>query len=236
MKTLALKRNNKEKPNWLLYGLIAVSIVIHAVFFLEASGRFSFKKISYLEIGVRKYVKPQTRQIPHPRVRPATDMRKTHPSHVLSDLTMPVFEPVPEAIENFNFNKSIPESVSLSKDIPEVVDTEVVEFSLPAVEETGGFGSRMDYLDMVRLKIESYKQYPPFSRQRNMEGLVTVEFMIGVNGFISGLIVVRSSGFVSLDNAAILAVNNAAPFSRPPEKYFKQQVRVKVPIAFELVK
>jgi len=69
-----------------------------------------------------------------------------------------------------------------------------------------------------------------------MEGLVTVEFMIGVDGLISGLIVVRSSGFASLDNAAILAVNNAAPFSQPPEKYFKQQVRVKVPIAFELIR
>ena len=124
----------------------------------------------------------------------------------------------------------------MSDDIPEAVDMEVVEFSLPEVEEAGGFGSRMDYLDMVRLRIERYKQYPPFSRQRNIEGVVTVSFLIGPDGLISGLRVVRSSGFDSLDAAAILAVNNAAPFSAPPEKYFKQQVRVKVPISFELIR
>ncbi len=228
---------HKEKSNWLLYGLIAVSIVIHAAFFLEASGRFSFKKISYIEVGVRKEVKSQTRQVPRPRVRhAAADMLKKNSARVLPDYTVPVIEPVQEPVENFNLNESVPESAYLSEEIPEDVKMDVVEFSLPEVEETGGFGSRMDYLDMVRLKIESRKQYPPFSRQRNIEGLVTVKFMIGPDGFISGLSVVRSSGFVSLDEAAVAAVNSAAPFSPPPDKYFKQQVRVKVPIAFELIK
>ncbi|MBC2717528.1 MAG: TonB family protein [Desulfobacteraceae bacterium] len=228
---------NKEKPNWLLYFLVAVSIVIHAAFFLEASGRFRFKKISYIEIGVRKEVKPQTRQIPRPRIRQAAaDALKKNQSPVLPDYTVPVIESVPAAVENLNPDEFVPESESPSEDIPEDVKMDVVEFSLPEVEETGGFGSRMDYLDMVRLKIESRKQYPPFSRQRNIEGMVTVEFMIGPTGYIFGLTVVRSSGFPSLDEAAIAAVNNAAPFSSPPEKYFARQVRVKVPIAFELIK
>ena len=227
---------HKEKPNWLLYGLIAVSIVIHAAFFLEASGRFSFKKISYIEIGVRKHVKPQTRQVPRPRVRPPTDMHKINPSRVLPDLTTPVIETVPKSLNDLNPAQSVPEPVFFSEDIPEELKTDVVEFSLPEVEQVGGFGSRIDYLDMVRLKIESCKQYPPFSRQRNMEGLVTVEFMIGSDGSISGLTVFRSSGFPSLDEAAIFAVNNATPFSPPPKKYFKGSVSVKVPIAFELIK
>ncbi len=231
------ENKNKEKPNWLLYFLIAVSVVIHTGIFLQASGRFSFKQISYIELGVRKHVKPQTRQAPKPRLRQAAaDTLKKNPSRVLPDYTVPVIEPVPEAFENLNPAEPVPESESYSEDIPEDVKMDVVEFSVPEVEETGGFGSRMDYLDMVRLKIESRKQYPPFSRQRNIEGLVTVEFLIGPDGFISGLTVVRSSGFASLDEAAILAVNNAAPFSAPPEKYFKRQVRVKVPIAFELIK
>ncbi|RLC27940.1 MAG: hypothetical protein DRH32_09680 [Deltaproteobacteria bacterium] len=230
------KRINKEKSNWLLYALIAVSVVIHAGIFLQASGRFNFKKISYIEIGVRKQVKPQTRQIPRPRVRPKTEMHKAASSRVLPDYTIPVIEPVPELEEAVNHDENVPESVSFSEELPEAADMEVVEFVLPEVEEAGGFGSRMDYLDMVRLRIERFKQYPPFSRQRNIEGMVTVSFLIGPDGFISGLSVVKSSGFSSLDKAAILAVNNAAPFSAPPEKYFKQKVRVKVPIAFELIK
>ncbi|MCD6586587.1 MAG: energy transducer TonB [Desulfobacteraceae bacterium] len=235
-KELVAENIHKEKPNWLLYGLIAVSIVIHAGIFLQASGRFNFKKMSYIEISVRKHVKPQTRLVPRPRGRQsAHEAVRTIQSDALPDFTMPVIEPMPAAEKNLNPAEFVPESVSFSEELPEAVDTDVVEFSLPEIEESGGFGSRMDYLDMVRLKIESFKQYPPFSRQRNMEGLVTVAFLIGLDGVISGVTVVRSSGFASLDKAAILAVNNAAPFSAPPEKYFKQQVRVKVPIAFELI-
>lgn len=227
---------NKEKPNWLLYALIAVSVVIHAGIFFQASGRFNFKKVSYIEVGVRKQVKQQTRQIPRPRARPATEMHKTASSRVLPDYTIPVIEPVPEFEEAVNHDENVPESVSFSEELPEAVDMEVVEFVLPEVEEAGGFGSRMDYLDMVRLRIERFKQYPQFSRQKNMEGMVTVAFLIGPDGFISGLSVVRSSGFPSLDKAALAAVNNAAPFSAPPEKYFSGPLRVKVPIAFELIK
>lgn len=231
------ENTHKEKPNWLLYFLVVISIVIHAGIFLQVSGRFNFKKISTIEIGVRKHVKPQTRQIPRPRMRQAAAAPHTrNQSYALPDIADPVIEPMPEADQNRTPDKSTLESVAISEDIPEEVDMEVVEFSLPKVEESGGFGSRMDYLDMVRLKIERYKQYPPFSRQRNIEGMVTVAFLIGPDGFISGLKVVKSSGFPSLDEAAILAVNNAAPFSAPPEKYFKQAVRVKVPIAFELIK
>jgi protein TonB len=229
---------HKEKPNWLLYFLVVISIVIHAGIFLQASGRFNFKKTSTIEIGVRKQqVKPQTRQIPRPRMRQASSKpHKKIQSYAVPDFTAPVIEPVPEAEQNPDTEEKVQESVSVPEDIPEAVDMEVVEFSLPELEEGGGFGSRMDYLDMVRFKIERHKQYPPFSRQRNIEGMVTVSFLIGPDGFISGLKVVKSSGFPSLDEAAILAVNTAAPFSEPPKKYFKQQVRVKVPIAFELIK
>ena len=228
---------NNEKPNWLLYGLVAVSIVIHAAFFLEASGLFNFKKISYFEIGVRKELKPQTRQVPRPRLRPLVPETQHRPQSLIQpDYTTPLIEPMPETEQNFNPAEFVPESAVPSEDIPEDMPMDIAKFFLPEVEETGGFGSRMDYLDMVRLKIESRKQYPPFSRQKNIEGLVTVGFMIGPDGFISGLTVVRSSGFSSLDEAAVVAVNSAAPFPPPPDKYFKQQVRVKVPIAFELIK
>lgn len=232
------ENRHKEKPNWLLYFMVVISIVIHAGIFLQVSGRFNFKKISYIEIEVHKqHVKPQIRKIPRPRVRQATSTpHKKNQSYALPDFTAPRIEPVPESEQNPNPDENVLESVSIPEDIPEEVDMEVVEFSLPKVEESGGFGSRMDYLDMVRLKIERYKQYPPFSRQRNIEGIVTVAFLIGSDGFISVLKVVKSSGFPSLDEAVIIAVNNAAPFSAPPEKYFKQAVRVKVPIAFELIK
>ncbi len=230
------ENQHKEKPNWLLYFLIAVSIFIHAGILFQATGRFHFKRESYIEIGVRKNLKPQARAIPWPRKRPAADKFQDHPSRIVPDYTVPFSDPVPDETEKQYPAESAPKAALSPEKIPQDTPMDIAEFSLPAVEETGGFGSGMDYLDMVRLKIESRKHYPPFSRQRNIEGLVTVAFLIGPDGKVSGLTVVKSSGFSSLDEAAIAAVNNASPFSPPPEKYFKQQVRVKVPIAFELIK
>jgi len=232
---LVAEKIHKEKPNWLLYSLIIISVLIHAGIFLQASGNFNFKKLSYIEIGIRKNVKPQARQAPRPRQIPRQVRRQT-PAPVLPDNVIPDIESIPEPMEPVASEMAVPDSAVSQEDIPEVHPSDVVDFSVPEVAETGGFGSRMDYLDMVRLKIENHKQYPPFSRQRNIEGVVTVAFTIGPNGFISGLSVVKSSGFASLDDAALLAVNRAAPFLPPPDKYFEQKVRVKVPIAFELIK
>jgi len=63
-----------------------------------------------------------------------------------------------------------------------------------------------------------------------------VAFVIGSDGGVSGLKVIVGSGYPSLDNAAILAVKKASPFSSPPGKFFSDPVRVKVPVTFELIR
>jgi TonB family protein len=60
--------------------------------------------------------------------------------------------------------------------------------------------------------------------------------VISANGSVSALKVVSGSGDKDLDQAAILAVQKAAPFSSPPEKFFNGPVRVKVQIMFELLR
>lgn len=225
----------KKKTNWLLFGLIATSLVIHAGLFLHVSGRFTFKRLSYIEISVQNNVKPQARHIPKPRAHHKISApRQMPPPNIQPRNRLPVIAPVPEnANEIFS---PIPVRPAAVENIPKDMTLDIHEFSLPEIAKTGGFGSRMDYLDMVRLKIESRKAYPKISQLRNIEGLVMVEFVIKSDGGVSALKVVNGSGDESLDQAAILAVQNAVPFSSPPENFFNGPVRIMVPIMFELIR
>ena len=200
--------------------------------FLQSTGRFNFKKASYLEINIRKDSKPEARHIPRPRVRPKVPASQ---KSFQQDVYVPVPESVPKVPAD-HYSRKIDSIHPILEDIPKDIKPNIHEISLPEVVETGGFGSRMDYLDMVRLKIESRKAYPESAQQRNIEGLVVVEFVIGSAGGVSGLKVTSGSGYLSLDNAAILAVKKASPFSSPPAKFFNNPVRVKVPIMFELIR
>jgi len=228
--------DHKKKTNWLLYTLIAVSLTIHVGIFFFSSGRFNFKKPSYIEISIRKNSRPKARHIPSPRVRPKVPVpQKSFPNDVYSDYTVPVSKSVSE-IPSDHYLQKIDSMHPVLEDIPKDIKPDIYEVSLPEIVETSGFGSRMDYLDMVRLKIERYKAYPVSARQRNIEGLVVVVFVIGFNGDVSGLKVTNGSGDPALDNAAILAVKKASPFLSPPGKFFSGPVRVKVPITFELIR
>jgi TonB family protein len=111
------------------------------------------------------------------------------------------------------------------------------EPNMPGVTQGSGvFGSRMNYLDMVRVKIENQKKYPDAAQQRNIEGQVTVEFEISLDGQITEPSVSKSSGHPALDLAAINAVKKASPFSSPPKEFFTDAIHINLPIRFELIR
>jgi len=243
---LPLKKQNKgkqvfegaekqHKKNWLLYSLVVVSIVIHAGIFLQFSGRLVFKKPSFINISVQRAKSPK-RNIPKPRLRQAARLPEpVNQTQLSSDYEFIQDVPARTVSEIFNQDEKVSDS-SESEDIPQEIALDVSEFLLPEIEESGGFGSRLDYLDMVRIRIENSKQYPQIAKQRKLEGSVLVGFMIRNDGMVSDLKVIRSSGFPSLDEAAILAVRSASPFSSPPEKYFDKNVQINVPIVFEILR
>jgi protein TonB len=101
---------------------------------------------------------------------------------------------------------------------------------------SGVFSSKMNYLDMVRVKIENQKKYPDAAQQRNIEGQVIVEFEISLDGRITEPSVSKSSGHASLDVAAIEAVKKASPFSSPPREYFNDTIHINLPIRFALIR
>lgn len=73
-----------------------------------------------------------------------------------------------------------------------------------------------DYKKYLKASIECAKQYPLIARRRGEEGRVGVVFELDRFGRLLTSRIEMSSGIAVLDEAAIRAVMNAAPFSRPP--------------------
>jgi len=91
-----------------------------------------------------------------------------------------------------------------------------------------------DYLAAVFAKIEAAKRYPQLAIRRRMEGNVEVVFRLGNDGSLLAVDLAKSSGYRSLDEAAIAAVKQAAPFPRLPESATNIPESLKITISFIL--
>ena len=73
------------------------------------------------------------------------------------------------------------------------------------------------YNKAVMTLVSSKVEYPKMAKMRHQEGVVTVQVTIDASGAATAATVEKSSGIQSLDDAAVAAVNAAAPFPAPPE-------------------
>ncbi|MBC8461723.1 MAG: energy transducer TonB [Deltaproteobacteria bacterium] len=91
------------------------------------------------------------------------------------------------------------------------------------------------YLKEVRQKIERVKKYPGAASKFGVEGTVYVKFTILPNGNVEEVEVARSSGYETLDKAAVLAIKTAAPFLPFPKAIRRESLRIEVPLVFKLI-
>jgi protein TonB len=96
------------------------------------------------------------------------------------------------------------------------------------------FSSSKTYLELVKLKIEKNKKYPEDAKSNHIEGIVSLKFIITPDGNIKNSEVAKSSRNKILDEAAMKALKEAAPFPKPPVKFFKGEVPLQISISFEL--
>ena len=68
----------------------------------------------------------------------------------------------------------------------------------------------IEYLGLIEA-IERVKKYPRLARERGMEGVVRLRFMLNHSGGVDAVELVKSSGYEILDSASISAVYRAAP-------------------------
>lgn len=99
--------------------------------------------------------------------------------------------------------------------------------------QAGGRGDSAGYLkgnyEYIKKRVRQFLVYSPQAKRMGIQGMVSVAFTIKKDGHVENVVVRRSSGFDSLDESAVEAVQNAAPFKAPPES-----ARVVMPIQFSL--
>jgi len=82
-------------------------------------------------------------------------------------------------------------------------------------------------------RVEELKRYPAAARIERAEGRVMVKIVLSEDGSVGEIEVVQSSGFPSLDKAAIETIRQAAPFHLP-HPLGRPQLTIKIPISYRL--
>jgi len=224
-----------KKPNFLLWGFILISLVLHVFIFLHVAGIYESRTISYIELSMLQLDKPDVRKIPSPRLREQAPKKslQVSPIHIPNIQVASMEDPEMEQ----NFKIDLPQ-------LPGPMD--VAGFSLPGPNSLSGaaegsvhdasaeFINAKDYFEMLHLRIHKFKRYPEAARSNHIEGRVNIQFVLSSDGTLKEIKIMKSSRHKKLDEAAIDAIKNAAPFPRPPGSIFKTPVTLSIDILFEL--
>ncbi len=87
--------------------------------------------------------------------------------------------------------------------------------------------------ETILRRVEELKRYPATARIERAEGKVVVKAVINEDGSIGEIEVVQSSGFPSLDKAAMETIKQAAPFHLP-HPLGRPRLTIKIPISYRL--
>ncbi|NIR28829.1 MAG: TonB family protein [Gammaproteobacteria bacterium] len=106
--------------------------------------------------------------------------------------------------------------------------------SAPAFSQPAGGQQAVDeMLALLHREISRHKRYPLLARRQQREGKATIRFRLHPDGYVDDLSVVRSSGFRPLDDAALRAVGDVAPFE-PAARFLAGAERFEVDVVFTL--
>jgi protein TonB len=232
-----VKPVSKNKPNWLFRALIIISVGIHAFIFVHISGLYRSKALSFIELTLQDVSKPVIRNIPRPRFRPKEPPEIKNIERLkVNQRPIPTMKPLKLEPAEKNLPDSVVEKIVLPK-VPAVSNPSIEHWVPPEIvkqPEPEDVMKPGDYLEMVKLKIEGQKRYPEQARKSQIEGRVTVGFIITPEGDIKEVRIAKKSRSRLLDEAAVKAVKDAAPFPRPPGRFFKGDIPLVITVVFEL--
>jgi protein TonB len=87
--------------------------------------------------------------------------------------------------------------------------------------------------EVILRRVEELKRYPASARADRAEGKVVVKAVIDENGSISEVGVFQSSGYPTLDEAAIQTMRQAAPIHLP-HPLGQSRMTIKIPMNYRL--
>jgi len=88
--------------------------------------------------------------------------------------------------------------------------------------------------EMIKQHIERHRVYPPSAKKRRMEGTVCLGFTLTVSGRIQEIRLIRSSGFETLDRAAVQTLQASAPFPSFGEFCAQPLISMSIEILYKL--
>lgn len=96
----------------------------------------------------------------------------------------------------------------------------------------GGIAPLPKLLELIHNAIQDHQHYPEEATDADEVGTATIGFFLQPNGQIEHLTLLHSSGYDCLDQAALTAVNQAAPFKQA-EYYMKKGTQIEIHITFQ---
>ena len=99
------------------------------------------------------------------------------------------------------------------------------------------FSNSSESIDAYIKKVsEKIKHAQRFARSANVTkgGIIDVQFVIDQKGSLVLLTVDQSSGSKILDQLALAVVQSAAPFSKLPDDYNKNELSLILPVIFQV--
>lgn len=232
--------NRGKRPNFLLWGFILISLVVHLLVFLHAAGIYENRAVSYIELSMHPLDKPDVRKIPRPRRREQAPKAAAIKTVQVNKVHIPNIQVT--AMEDPTLEKDL-ERIDLPQ-LPGSMD--VAGFFVPGLTVANGvanvtvheapveFINARDYFEMLHLRIHSFKRYPESARSNHVEGRVKLQFVLSADGTLTDIKILKSSRHKRLDEAAIEAIQRSSPFPRPPSFIFKTPVTLRIDILFEL--
>ncbi len=236
---------HKNNPDRLLWSFIVFSAALH-LFLIIFGGRFwsSKSRTEPIEITVRSN-EPAKRIIPKPPVLAALPetLRQVVP---LKPLPIP-FSPVNKALARAKLPEKVIAGIPAMKNSkrvpPNTATKPEKEATSPTIkaepnkaEPKAEPSARENYFRTVRMLVEQQKRYPKPAKLRKFQGKVIIECVLAPSGEVNSIRIDQGSSFGILDRAAVKAIEDAAPFPKPPPGLFSEDgVRLKIALVYKLI-
>jgi TonB family protein len=211
----------KTIPNYIKTYPHLMSIMLHLIVF------FSF--VFYLDFSSEK-VALGIDSIPAVN----SYVYQDHASEKIVAVTSQSHSTPAKSVKHEVANKVIQKSISLKKTALASSTSESQSMQSSQLLSPVSHGQQVSELvALLHAAIQKQQHYPASALQLEREGRVKVKFTLDKNGRVSNLQVAESSGTSSLDEAALSAVKDAAPFSDAAQYIHAPQI-YSIDVAFEL--
>ena len=152
------------------------------------------------------------------------------------EVTFQKQEPLKE-IEEKKPQESVAQTVESLAAAPPPIETAAVA-PKPAAPLQGSSRkpsvAEVSWQKSLHLHLNKNKKYPTEARNKAVQGVVTVTFMLDRTGKLVSSSVTKSSGSTLLDEEALAALERASPFPAPPDEYPGEQPSFTIPIKFNI--